>query len=108
MNAVVISTAGMIKAPPLTTFNFPTRGLFSIALVFAVNIIFFKPSPWTELANSIVDNVPGGTTAVTAIWSILTAVHALEGLYAAYLCRRHSAGVVLGVSAFSMYSSSVC
>lgn len=69
-----------------------------MALVLVVNIIFFKFEPWTELANTIVDSMPGGSTAVTVIWGVVIVLHALEALWALYLCRKHRAGIVLGVS----------
>ncbi|KZV90268.1 hypothetical protein EXIGLDRAFT_720587 [Exidia glandulosa HHB12029] len=89
---------GMIKAPPLTTFSFPPSGLLGFALVLIVNILFFKPAPYTGFANTIVANMPGGTTVVAAIWGILTVLHALEALWAGFLCRRHRAGAVLGAT----------
>lgn len=88
-----------IKAPKITTFVFPKDAYISAVLIPVVCSPYLfqgTSSPLGSVADWTVSWI--GTGAAAWIFWLLMGLHALEALYTASLCRRHSTGLVLGVS----------
>jgi hypothetical protein len=93
-----------IKAPKITTFEFPKDAWISAVLIGPIYFIYlFQGSSAIglgSLANFIV-SYTGSTFFTYAFWTLFV-LHSLEGLYTYSLCRKHSTGFGLGVSATSV------
>ncbi|PBL02558.1 hypothetical protein ARMGADRAFT_1072014 [Armillaria gallica] len=99
MKALAQEGLGMIKAPHITTFRFPTTVNTWITLLIAGSLLYigFSPShPESPLY------LPGriarsyiGSYFKPVLWSF-TGVHVLESLYTLHLCRKHHTGLVVG------------
>ncbi|KAF9483711.1 hypothetical protein BDN70DRAFT_873565 [Pholiota conissans] len=98
MKAFAQEGLGMIKAPKISTFEFPRDAWVSgIPIGFIYFIYLFQGSSAIGLgtvANTIV-SYTGMTFFTYAFWSLFI-LHSLEALYTASLCRKHSTGFMLG------------
>ncbi|KAK0206562.1 hypothetical protein DFS33DRAFT_1381672 [Desarmillaria ectypa] len=99
MKALAQEGLGMIKAPHITTFRFPTtvNTWFTVLLVGSLLYIDISSShPESplylpgRLARSYI-----GSYLKPMLWSV-AGIHALESLYTLHLCRKHHTGVVVG------------
>jgi len=98
MKAFAQEGLGMIKAPKITTFVFPNDAYISAVVIPAVCSPYLFQGT-SSLLGSVADWVVSwiGTGAAAWIFWLLMGLHALEALYTASLCKRHSTGLVLGL-----------
>ncbi|KAK1224466.1 hypothetical protein PQX77_012640 [Marasmius sp. AFHP31] len=89
---------GMIKAPKITTYEFPMRTFGAIALIAPLAYYNYAPrdssSPLylpVKLAYPYLGRFP------EVIWKIVAVAHILEACYTAYLCRKHQTGFIVGI-----------
>ncbi|KIM44207.1 hypothetical protein M413DRAFT_443235 [Hebeloma cylindrosporum] len=97
MKALAQEGLGMIKAPKITKFEFPSRAYSSAAFVLLVTYIHFlqgSTSPLAEPANFLSSYTGSGN--VSLAFYVVLALHTLEAVYTFTLCWRHSTGFVLG------------
>ncbi|KAJ3511060.1 hypothetical protein NLJ89_g4318 [Agrocybe chaxingu] len=101
MKAFAQEGLGMIKAPQITTFKLPRQSYSSAAICsFAYYLFFFGVSSWgsaSPLAGpaKFIVSFTGTGLWTFSVWFI-GITHPLEALYAAYLSRQYSTGLVLG------------
>ncbi|KAK2461097.1 hypothetical protein APHAL10511_006876 [Amanita phalloides] len=89
MKAIAQEKLGMIKAPQITTFEFPLPGAY-LAIVYVGFFSFLTFFPENHLAKPVLDVV--GASNVLRIVQISVVLHVLESLYTLSLCRKHKTG----------------
>ena len=93
MKAIAQENLGMIKAPHITSFEFPTPNYPPLAFVTAVSYLSFFPE--TALAKPAINLL--GLSNVQRAFQFTLVSHLLESLYTLYLCRKHKTGFMVGV-----------
>jgi len=97
MKALAQEGLGMIKAPKVTTFEFPRNAQISgILALFTIFLYLFQghPSAFGHFANFVISYT--GTRIVNfSFWFILL-THISESFYTFSLCQKHSTGFFLG------------
>ena len=103
MKAKAQEGLGMIKAPQITSYQFPLKeaSQISVAMLWLVYCtIGTGPNPpatpvpgFWEPGRAVV-GLLGGRIAVTLAWWTVGVFHSLEALYTASLCRKHTGFVV--------------
>lgn len=63
-------------------------------------VTYTEPKPYSTIYNigPWLRNAVGGPTVIKWIWIIASSLHISEAIYVFILCRRHSTGLILGVS----------
>ena len=92
-----------VKAPQITSFKFHSQMLISVVAVsflvyttYAQSMQHTPYAPYFTPGNIILSFFPSWMLRFS--WGLLIFCHGLESLYVAYLCRKHSTGLVVGVS----------
>lgn len=111
MKAEALEGLGMLKAPQLTTFRFPSKAAMTPFVFLAYFYLLSPPPPGTTFLSIPVTNMDtffspahafrdltGLSLSFRTLFTILGAIHGAEGLYTLSLCRRHVKGAVVTVS----------
>ncbi|KAH9475252.1 Strobilurin A biosynthesis cluster protein r1 [Psilocybe cubensis] len=97
MKAFAQEGLGMIKAPHITTFEFP-RDAWVMTVLYFFGLFIYNlpghPSIFGQTADFITAYT--GTTVVKWLLWTISGLHSLESIYMYSLCRRHSTGFALG------------
>ena len=100
MKAIAQENLGMIRAPHITSFEFPLpEGYWLLAAIGALSFLTFYPE--TSLTNPVTNML--GRSSIQRAFQITVVIHALESLYTLSLCRRHKTGFVNGVSCLQFF-----
>ncbi|CCM00552.1 uncharacterized protein FIBRA_02586 [Fibroporia radiculosa] len=91
---------GMVRAPQVTEFRFPTFALVTVAaMTFLVYVTMSPsapdPSGLFQIGYLVRTNVP--SWAVTASWGMVVVMHGSEALYSLALCKKHRTPLVTGM-----------
>ncbi|KAF8966130.1 hypothetical protein BDZ97DRAFT_1658107 [Flammula alnicola] len=97
MKAFAQEGLGMIKAPKITTFEFPGQAWISGVVVGSIYYLYLFQGSSSLLGRvaSFVVSYTGERPIAYAFWT-LAILHSLESVYTFSLCRRHSTGFSLG------------
>ena len=109
MKALAQEGLGMIKAPKITTFSPPSRIMYTaVTGVYVAFATFAHFAPRSAPPGSLIETVSTpiyllrgvlGERALAIQFGTLVVAHILESLYTFSLCRKHSTGFLVGVSA---------
>ncbi|EJF56074.1 hypothetical protein DICSQDRAFT_113517 [Dichomitus squalens LYAD-421 SS1] len=101
MKAEAEEELGMVKAPQITSFKFhPQMVVTAVAVSFLVYTTYASSlkhapyNPYFAPGNIILSFFPSWMLRFS--WGLLAVFHGFESLYVAYLCRKHSTGLVVG------------
>ncbi|KIK45557.1 hypothetical protein CY34DRAFT_523989 [Suillus luteus UH-Slu-Lm8-n1] len=108
MKAEALEGLGMLKAPQLTTFRFPSKAAITPFVFLAYFYLLSPPPAGTTFLSIPVTNMDvffspahafrdltGLGLSLRTLFAILGAIHGAEGLYTLSLCRRHVKGAVV-------------
>ncbi|KIL63758.1 hypothetical protein M378DRAFT_657582 [Amanita muscaria Koide BX008] len=102
MKAIAQEKLGMIKAPHITSFEWPNQAYPSLLVVSTVAFFYFFPE--AKLAQPVLRLV--GYESAKRGFQITVFLHVLESLYMLSLCRKHITG--FGVGALYVGSTFLC
>ncbi|THH12472.1 hypothetical protein EW146_g7658 [Bondarzewia mesenterica] len=101
MKADADEALGTAKAPPITSFRLPLRTYETFSLISLLVYTTWAPegdaSSFWSFAHFLRSMV-GGQKTLTGIWIFLGIAHTGEGLYAAYLTRKHQMPLLTAIS----------
>ncbi|CAE6435962.1 unnamed protein product [Rhizoctonia solani] len=95
MREEALEGVGMVNQPVVSVYQHPSLKLAastsSLLSLLAYTTFANEPSVGAQLRSLV-----GGSTAMKWIWGFTVAVHAIEAMYMAGLCKRHKTGIRLG------------
>ena len=104
MKAIAQENLGMIRAPSITSFEFPSKAYLHALVIGAFSFVRFFPE--AGIAQPVLKVL--GLVHIKRALQLVAFFHVLESLYTLVLCKRHKTGLVVGVGrSFSCLSESL-
>ncbi|KAM6490762.1 hypothetical protein JOM56_013725 [Amanita muscaria] len=106
MKAIAQEKLGMMKAPHITSFEWPNQAYPSLLVVSTVAFFYFFPEarlaqPVLRVMGTMAGDPVAEKSAFLRMYIVV--LHVLESLYTLSLCRKHATGFGVGVSHVIFY-----